>query len=237
MSPITRPGSRPRGSSGSPDTAPRKPSRTCSAASAISPVPPVVVGPLEGLKTATTSSPGSATSKRPLKRRVSRHRTCAHLLSPNTRTGVDDWLRLPRPTTVRTDTLTMTSSAGRIPFVWVTRGSDRTTASTVAEARCAASPGTRPASRMLAAAAVATRHRAVPSSAKATALTQDRRRQRRCMRATPRPANPAADTARTTGRRDSMVATQIHPMRAGTRRRASIPGRSATSRPADVPAD
>jgi hypothetical protein len=38
-------------------------------------------------------------------------------LSPNTSTGVEDLLRWPRPTTVRTDTLTITSSVGRTPFV------------------------------------------------------------------------------------------------------------------------
>ena len=174
VSPITRPGNSPRASFGRPDTASRSPERTCSATSAIRPGSPIDSGTVEGLKTATTSSPGSATSKRPLARSVSRHRTCAHVLSPNTSTGVEDSLRSPLPTTVRTDTLTMVSSVGRTPLVWTTRGSDRTTASTVAVARWAARLGTRPASRTLELAAVATRQSAVPSSVKATAVTQDR---------------------------------------------------------------
>jgi len=131
------------------------------------------------------------------------------------------------PTLVRTDTLTMTSSVGRTPLVWVTRGSDRITASTVAEARPAARLGTRPASRALEWAAVAIRQRAVPKSVTAGRVTQDLRRQPGCMSTTPIPAETAAASARTIGRSDSMAATQIHASRAGTRSRASNPGRSA----------
>src|SRR5450631_1320386 len=129
----------------------------------------------------------------------------------------------------------MTSSVGRTPLVWTTRGSETTTASTVAEALWPARLGTRPASRTLELAAVATRHNAVPRRANATAVTQDRRRHRRCRNTRPRPANPAADRARTTGRRDSMAATAIHPSRAGTSSRTSIPGRSPASWPGARP--
>ena len=103
-----------------------------------------------------------------------------------------------------------------------TRGSDRITASTVAMARWAARPGTRPASRTLEWAAVATRASAVPKRVTAALVTQDRRRHRWRMSRAPSPANPAAHRTRTNGRSDSMAATQIHASRAGTRSRASI---------------
>ena len=93
VSPITKPGNSPRASDGNPDTASRSPERTCSATSAIRSGSPTDVGGPEGLKIATTSSPGSATSNRPLMRTVSRHRTCAHDVSPNNITGVEDSLR------------------------------------------------------------------------------------------------------------------------------------------------
>ena len=52
----------------------------------------------------------------------------------------------------------------------------------------------------------------------------------------PRPANPAADRAKTTGRKQSIAAAQIHPSRAGTRSRTSIPSPSPTLCAPDGPA-
>ena len=59
------------------------------------------------------------------------------------------------------------------------------------------------------------------------------------MNTTPRPVNPAATKARTTGRKESIEATQIHPSRAGTRSRTSTPSPSPTLCAADdaVPDD
>jgi len=59
---------------------------------------------------------------------------------------------------------------------------------------------------------------------------------RRSMNTMPRPANPAADRAKTTGRKQSIAAAQIHPSRAGTRSRTSIPSPSPTLCAPDGPA-
>src|SRR5665811_2479893 len=91
----------------------------------------------------------------------------------------------------------MTSSVGRTPLVMTTRGSVTITASIVAMALWEARPGTRPASRTLEWAAVATRASAVPKSVTAVLVTHDRRRHRWCMTTTPSPAKAAAITVRT----------------------------------------
>ena len=235
VSPMTRAGSNPRGSGGSAATACRRPPRTLSAIAATWPASRRRSGLPRGLRTATTSSPGSAASSRPVVRTVSCHRTSFHEASPKTSTGVWTRLRSPRPATSRTSRRTSTSSVLVGPVVITTRGSVITTASTVTVARSRVSSGTSPVSRSKDCVPRETRHRAVLSPVTASRPAQRSRRHRRWISSSDKAVRPPAAASTTTGGRDCPTAAPVHATSAGSSSRASMPRETFAATTASAP--
>ncbi len=223
VSPITRAGRSPRASAGSAATARRRPARTCSAAAATHPASCSRVGGPRGLRTATTSSPPSATSSRPVVRTISCQRTAFQEASPKTSTGVRARLCCPRPDTDRTSSRTSTISVDVGPVVATTRGSVVTTASSVTVARSCARRGTSPASRTAVCAPSESRHSAVPDRVTASSPDQGSRRHRRWISSRHNRVRPPATASTVAGGRDSPSAVPVQATRAGTSSRASTP--------------
>ena len=146
MSPMTRAGSSPRASAGRGAAARRSPARRCSAPRATTPGAATTSGAPRGRRRATTGSPVSAADRRPCTLTRSRQRTPDHCSSPMTSSGVCTRLRVPRPVTSVTVSLSTAVCPVRPPR---STGSVATTPSTVTTARAAARVATGPASRAM----------------------------------------------------------------------------------------
>ena len=133
VSPMTSPGSRPRGSAGAPSTAPRSPARRCSAADATAPGGATTVNVPVTAMPATRSSPGSVGRSRPVSCTVDRHAGSVNAASPVSSTGAP--VACCRPRASRCTTVASRSTRGVSPRDGKVSGSPVMTTSAVTTAR------------------------------------------------------------------------------------------------------